>query len=82
MMFVAIDTKRAFASTGDKIRLTVMEVIFCTTASNLDRQKNLHNWVRLTVVFLNPLITKVVILYNQDTSKELLKIFNAKIAEY
>ena len=68
MMFVAINTKRAFISTSDKICLPVMEVLLYTATGDLAHENNLHNWVILSAVLLPPLLTNAVILYNQDTA--------------
>ena len=81
-MFVTINIKHAFTSTRDKIRFPVMEVLLCTASGDLVHYNNLNNWEILDIVFLQPLLTKAVILYDHATATEILDTFSAKISEH
>ena len=79
MIFVAIDTKRAFTRTSNKIHPPVKTFLLCTTSGDLSRSKKLYNWMILNDLPLLPFLTKAVILYGKPTKIELLNNFFIRI---
>ena len=79
---VSINTKRAFDSAGEHIRLPVTEVLLCAAVGNIARLKNLRDWALLNAVPLPPFLMEAAILDGKTSSAELIKIFTAKIVEH
>ena len=63
---VSVDAKHAYASTGDKIRLPITEVILCASIRDLAHLKKIQDWVPTNAVLLVPVLTKVAITYFQE----------------
>ena len=59
---VTINAGRAFAGSGNLIRLPTTEALPCSSVGNLSMYKKLYNWVALNTFLLLPFITKAVVL--------------------
>ena len=82
MTLFAINTEHDLASSGDKIRFLIMEVLFYSATSNHACSNKLCNWVIPKAILLPLFLSKVIIMGVQASATEILKTFTTKILEH
>ena len=76
-----IDININFATDGDKILLTITEVLLYAAAGDLKRSKKQQDWMPRNAVLLPTFLTEAEILDGGTDAGELLKIFACSVTE-
>ena len=79
---ISLKIEIAFAADGNKISLTIVEVLLHAAAGDLTRSKKQRDWTLCNTVLLPPFLTEVVILHGKLDAGKLLKIFARFITEW
>ena len=70
-----------FAADGNKIRISVTEVLLHTAAGDLAHSNKQRDWTPRNAFLLTPFLTEDMILHGESDAGELLKIFSRSITE-
>ena len=66
---------------GYKIRVSISEVLLCSSDGNLARSKNPRDWTLRNAFLLSPFLAKTAILQGELYAGKLLNIFARSITE-
>ena len=79
---ISYNIKIAFAADGEKIRLTIAEVLLRAAAANLARSNKKPDWTSYNAVLFPQFLTEAAILHGESDAGELLNIFACSITEW